>query len=45
MNAPRAPVSSCVIDADVLHSQTAFYNVKIEVLHSREKSCNTKLVL
>ena len=38
MNAPRALVSSCVIEADVLDSQTAFYDVKTEVLYLRGKS-------
>ena len=38
MNAPHASVSSYVIEVDVLHSQTAIYGVKTEVLHLREKS-------
>ena len=27
MNAPRAPVTSCIIEPNALHSQTAFYDV------------------
>ena len=38
MNAPLRCVSSCVIEVDVLHSQTAFYDVKTYVLHLRGKS-------
>ena len=45
MNAPRAPVSLCVIEADVLHSQTAYDDVKTEVSHLQGKSYNTELVL
>ena len=45
MNAPSAPVSSCVIETDVLHSQTALYDVKTKVLHLRGKSYNTELAL
>ena len=46
MNAPRASVFlCCVIEADVLHSKTAFYDEKTEVLHLRGKSYNTELVL
>ena len=31
--------------SNVLHNQTLFYDVKMEVLHWRGKSCNTGLVL
>ena len=37
MNAPREPVTSCIIETDTLHSQTTFYDVKT-------KSCNTDIV-
>ena len=30
MNAPRAPVISCIIEPDALHSQTAFYNDDVQ---------------
>ena len=45
MNAARAPMSLCVIEADVLHSQTTFYEAKTDILHWRGKSYNTELVL
>ena len=45
MNAPRAPESLCVIEPDNLHRQTAFYDVKTDVLHLRGKSFNRELVL
>ena len=45
MNAPRAPVSSCVIETHVLHSQTALHDVKTKVLNLRGKPYNTELVL
>ena len=38
-------MSSCVIEADVLHSQTAFYDVTTEVLYLRGRSYNTELVI
>ena len=34
MNAPCASVTSCIIESDVLHSLTTFYDVKTEVLYS-----------
>ena len=42
---PRASVSSCVIEADVLHNQTAFYDVGTEVFYLQRKSYNTEQVL
>ena len=45
MNAPCAPVSSCIIEADLLHGQTTFHDVKTEVLNLRTKSYNAELVL
>ena len=45
MNAPRALVSSCVIEADVLRSHTIFYDAKTEALYFGGKSYNTELVL
>ena len=38
MNSPRAPVFLCLIEKDVLHSKTAFYDVNTEVLYLRGKS-------
>ena len=32
MTAPRAPVTSCIIEPDPLHNLTAFYDEKTKVL-------------
>lgn len=45
MNASRPPVYSCVIEADVLDGQAAFYEVNTDVLHLRGKPYNSVLVL
>lgn len=45
MNASRPPVYSRVLEADVLDSQAAFYEVNTDVLHLRGKPYNYVLVL
>ena len=40
MNAPRAPVTSWIIEPDPLHSLTAFYDVKTKVLCLWKNSYN-----
>lgn len=45
MNAPRPPVYSCVIEADILGCQAVFYEVNTDVLHLRGKPYNSVLVL
>ena len=45
MNTLRAPVSSCIIETDFLHSRSTFYDVKTEALHLWGKFYNTELVL